>query len=234
MLELKDLTTGYNGTPLHGGFSAAAKPGKLIILAGRNGAGKSTLIRSIAGFLKPITGTITINNENLFALSISERAKVLSIVQTSNSVWTDLTVLEVLELGASVNNPSPDDEKILAAAERFKLTEVLDSKIEQISDGERQKTMIVRALLQDTQIILMDEPSAFLDYPSKLELWKGIELLKNEGKTVIVSSHDLATLSVLQAIDTYWVFSEGKIHALPAPLPLAQLQTLMEQRKDVR
>ncbi len=230
MLELKELTTGYNGTPLHSGFSAVAKPGRLIILAGRNGAGKSTLIRSIAGFLKPISGTIAINNENLFSLSISERANVLSIVQTSTSVWTDLTVLEVLELGASVNNPSPDDEKIMAAAARFNLTEVLDAKIEQISDGERQKTMIVRALLQDTQIILMDEPSAFLDYPSKLELWKGIELLKNEGRTVIVSSHDLATLSELQAIDTYWVFSEGNIHALPAPLPLAQLQTLMEQR----
>jgi len=149
-------------------------------------------------------------------------------VQTSTSVWTDLTVLEILELGASVNTPSPTTKEITKAVERFNLTAVLHSKVEQISDGERQKTMIVRALLQNTQIILMDEPSAFLDYPSKLELWKGIELLKNEGRTVIVSSHDLSTLSELQVIDSYWVFTKGEILDIKAPLPLSKLMELMD------
>ncbi|MFT4779573.1 MAG: iron complex transport system ATP-binding protein [Flavobacteriales bacterium] len=228
MLELKDLTTGYNGKPLHRSFSTSAKAGELIILAGRNGAGKSTLIRNLAGFLRPITGAIEINSENLSALSIAQRAKVLSIVQTSISVWTDLTVLEIMELGASVNSPWPTTKEITRAVERFNLTAVLHSKLEQISDGERQKTMIVRALLQNTQIILMDEPSAFLDYPSKLELWKGIELLKNEGRTVIVCSHDLSTLSELQVIDRYWVFTKDQILDIKAPLPLSKLMELME------
>lgn len=226
-LSLQNIVVGYKKNGMHAPFSAEIAPGQVVVLAGRNGSGKSTLLKTLSGLLPLVSGNIELNNQQLKHIPIVERAASISLVQTNTHFWTGLTVQEVLELGAEVNRSEVDANQIESLTTFFGIHHVLDSSLNEISDGERQKTMILRAILQNASVLIMDEPTAFLDFPSKMKWWEFALELKKKGKSLIVSSHDISTLSSLSFIDHFWVIGEKTIEAHKGDLSLEQLKDLL-------
>ncbi|MDG1261510.1 MAG: ABC transporter ATP-binding protein [Flavobacteriales bacterium] len=226
-ISLKNIVVGYRKKGIHKPFSVDINEGEVVVIAGRNGSGKSTLIKTLSGLLSPVSGEVLLNEQRLASMPISERATFLSLVQTSAHFWTGLSVQEVLELGAEVNEQKASLERIQQLASFFGIDHVLKSSLTEISDGERQKTMILRAILQNASTIILDEPTAFLDFPSKMKWWEFAKQLKEEGKTLIISSHDLSSLSSLSIIDHFWMVGESEITSHQGNLSLPELKGLL-------
>lgn len=226
-ISLKNIVVGYRKKGIHKPFSVDINEGEVVVIAGRNGSGKSTLIKTLSGLLSPVSGEVLLNEQSLASMPISERATFLSLVQTSAHFWTGLSVQEVLELGAEVNEQKASLERIQQLASFFGIDHVLKSSLTEISDGERQKTMILRAILQNASTIILDEPTAFLDFPSKMKWWEFAKQLKEEGKTLIISSHDLSSLSSLSIIDHFWMVGESEITLHQGNLSLPELKGLL-------
>ncbi len=203
MLELRNLSIGYKGQLVASGISATAQRGEVVVVAGRNGAGKSTLLQTVCGLLPRLGGEVLIDGADLGRLTALERAKKVALVLAAATIPTALNVREVIALGAWPRRASNDD--VERWMERFNLTERADHRLDQISDGERQKTLIARALVQNTPVLVMDEPTAFLDFPSRVEWWDGIRQLAGEGKTVVVATHDLQLAYRSSQVDRYWI-----------------------------
>lgn len=182
----------------------------LTLLIGANGTGKSTLLRTISGAQPPLCGSVTIGSRTLSSLSLRERARLLALVYTDRTGGGGLTVSELVALGRQpytgfIGRLSADDRYAIdAALSAVGIAHKADSYTASLSDGERQKTMIARALAQQTPVIILDEPTAFLDIASRLEIMQLLaRLVKDEHKTVLLSTHDLA--SAMTVADRLWI-----------------------------
>ncbi len=202
ILELKSLSVGYSArgryAEIMGDISVSASRGEMIAVIGANGVGKSTLLRSIIRLQAPLKGEIAIKGKNISDYSQSELASYFSFVSASASVSGNLTVNELVALGRFPHTnwigrvKDLDREKIDFSISSVGLTRFINRKLSEMSDGERQRAMIARALAQDTQFIVLDEPTAYLDLPNKYELIALLrEIVEREGKTVIYTTHDL-------------------------------------------
>ena len=202
MIEIKQLEIGYRSkrkqTSVFKGLNASFQSGSLIGLIGDNGVGKSTLLKTLTGYLKPLHGSVLIQGENLESLSFEKKATLISIVTTENIGGFNLTVYDVVALGRTpylsmFGKLMPDDIAIIERSlERLGLASLKDTLMEELSDGQRQKVMIAKSLAQETPIILLDEPTAFLDYTSKHKLFEDLKVVSlEEKKLIIVSSHDI-------------------------------------------
>lgn len=179
-------------------FNASLYAGELTALLGRNGTGKSTLMRTLAGFQPPLSGCIEIQGRDLNDYRGSELARTVSVVLTEKPVLENMKAEALVALGRAPYTgywgvlSSDDHEAVEKAIEVAGIEELRHRDVQSLSDGERQKVMIAKALAQDTPVIFLDEPSAFLDYPSKVELMKLLRrLAEEENKTILVSTHDL-------------------------------------------
>lgn len=203
-LAFHALTTGY----CHGsrqsivgrGLEGSLPRGTLTALLGTNGAGKSTLLRTLAGLQPPLAGDIFWEGNSLASLTPEERAKRLSIVLTVRPETGNLTVREVVALGRlphrqglwGSRNAAADAEAVESAMRLTTTSTWSERPVSRLSDGERQRVFIAKALAQETPLILLDEPTAFLDYPSRVQFFNLLRRLTNEmGKTVLLSSHDV-------------------------------------------
>ena len=203
-LAFHALTTGY----CHGsrqsivgrGLEGSLPRGTLTVLLGTNGAGKSTLLRTLAGLQPPLAGDIFWEGNSLASLTPEERAKRLSIVLTVRPETGNLTVREVVALGRlphrqglwGSRNAAADAEAVERAMRLTTTSAWSERPVSRLSDGERQRVFIAKALAQETTLILLDEPTAFLDYPSRVQFFNLLKRLTNEmGKTVLLSSHDV-------------------------------------------
>lgn len=203
-LAFHALTTGY----CHGsrqsivgrGLEGSLPRGTLTVLLGTNGAGKSTLLRTLAGLQPPLAGDIFWEGNSLASLTPEERAKRLSIVLTVRPETGNLTVREVVALGRlphrqglwGSRNAATDAEAVERAMRLTTTSAWSERPVSRLSDGERQRVFIAKALAQETPLILLDEPTAFLDYPSRVQFFNLLKRLTNEmGKTVLLSSHDV-------------------------------------------
>ena len=203
-LAFHALTTGY----CHGsrqsivgkGLEGSLPRGTLTVLLGTNGAGKSTLLRTLAGLQPPLAGDIFWEGNSLASLTPEERAKCLSIVLTVRPETGNLTVREVVALGRlphrqglwGSRNAAADAEAVERAMRLTTTSAWSERPVSRLSDGERQRVFIAKALAQETPLILLDEPTAFLDYPSRVQFFNLLKRLTNEmGKTVLLSSHDV-------------------------------------------
>lgn len=203
-LAFHALTTGY----CHGsrqsivgrGLEGSLPRGTLTALLGTNGAGKSTLLRTLAGLQPPLAGDIFWEGNSLASLTPEERAKRLSIVLTVRPETGNLTVREVVALGRlphrqglwGSRNAAADAEAVERAMRLTTTSAWSERPVSRLSDGERQRVFIAKALAQETPLILLDEPTAFLDYPSRVQFFNLLKRLTNEmGKTVLLSSHDV-------------------------------------------
>ena len=203
-LAFHALTTGYchgsRQSIVGNGLEGSLPRGTLTVLLGTNGAGKSTLLRTLAGLQPPLAGDIFWEGNSLASLTPEERAKRLSIVLTVRPETGNLTVREVVALGRlphrqglwGSRNAAADAEAVERAMRLTTTSAWSERPVSRLSDGERQRVFIAKALAQETPLILLDEPTAFLDYPSRVQFFNLLKRLTNEmGKTVLLSSHDV-------------------------------------------
>ncbi|MBQ4035058.1 MAG: ABC transporter ATP-binding protein, partial [Paludibacteraceae bacterium] len=173
-VKLKNLSIGYKEgkicKEIVRDLNATLLPGELTCLLGPNGAGKSTLLRTLCNFLPPVAGVIDINGRSLASYSNQEMARLVSVVLTHNEHNFDLTAYDVVAMGRTpytglLGIMSGEDRRIVDESVRLTgVEQLLNRKTSTLSDGERQKVMVAKALAQQTPILYLDEPTAFLDY----------------------------------------------------------------------
>lgn len=192
------LTVGYRGHRVVEDISLSLPCGRLVCLLGPNGAGKSTLLRTLCGFQPPIAGTVTISGSDITTMSAAEVARLVSVVLTDRPLTPSLTAAEMVGMGRAPytgfwGRLSDDDRRLISEAmQTVGVDSLATRRMGRLSDGERQKVMIAKALAQHTPVIVLDEPTAFLDYPSKVAVMKTLaRLAHDEGKTILMSTHDL-------------------------------------------
>lgn len=192
------LTVGYRGHRVVEDISLSLPCGRLVCLLGPNGAGKSTLLRTLCGFQPPIAGTVTISGSDISTMSAAEVARLVSVVLTDRPLTPSLTAAEMVGMGRAPytgfwGRLSDDDRRLVSEAmQTVGIAPLATRRMGQLSDGELQKVMIAKALAQHTPVIVLDEPTAFLDYPSKVAVMKTLaRLAHDEGKTILMSTHDL-------------------------------------------
>jgi len=198
ILNCNNLTIGYKDKQVLSSLNLSLKKGQLTCLLGPNGSGKSTLIRSLTGIQKPIAGSVFIEERPLESISQKEMARKLSLVLTDKVAPGNLTVYALVSLGrfpytswmGSLGNS--DKDLIHWAMDVTGTLKFANRNIGELSDGERQKVMIARALVQDTDIIILDEPTAHLDSPNRIGIFHLLQKLTDEtNKTILVSTHEI-------------------------------------------
>lgn len=213
-ISVNNLVTGYEHHKtlkvITSAFSASLHGGELTCLLGPNGAGKSTLLRTLAGFQKPLGGDVIVNGRSLMDFSGTELSKVIGVVLTERISVSNMTVEELVGLGRSPYTgffgslDDKDKEIVDKSLLMVGVSDLRNRHVITLSDGERQKVMIAKALAQETPVIFLDEPTAFLDYPSKVEIMQLLRRLSHEkGKAVFMSTHDLEL--ALQIADKLWL-----------------------------
>jgi iron complex transport system ATP-binding protein len=202
--------------------------GEMVALIGRNGTGKSTLLKSMIGLLTPPEGVCLLDGKLISEYSPPERARRVSFVSSQLTQLPSLTVNEMVALGRMPYTgwtgrlTSKDRILIQQALEEVQMGPFAERKLECLSDGERQRAMIARALVQDTPLMVLDEPTAFLDIPNTFELIRLLSRFRDGGKTIIYSTHDLE--SAMQCADKMWVIHQGRIlEGAPEDLGLSGL-----------
>ena len=199
MIEVKNLSFKYNknGKTVLDNLSFTIEKGTVNVLIGLNGSGKTTLIKTLAGLLENYSGEIVLEGKNLSEIKIQDRAKIMSYVAQRNNLVDDFLVREYLLFGrvnklSFYSSPKKEDEdEMLKCAERFKITNLLDKKLGEISGGERQIVSICSAIIQDTDLVILDEPTSALDIKNQHTVLSIIKDIANEcGKTFILSSHN--------------------------------------------
>ena len=216
-LHFDDLTIGYRKgrreVVVASGLSATLERGKLTCLLGRNGTGKSTLLRTLAGLQPPLNPQLSTLNSQLSTVNSQPS---VALVLTQRPDLRNLTAEEVVGLGRTPHTNfwgtlRADDRSIVAEALQLVGIETLANRpFETLSDGEQQKVMIATALAQQTPMIFLDEPTAFLDFVSRRELFTLLKRLAHDhGKAILLTTHDLALAE--EFADTTWLLDDGKL-----------------------
>ena len=213
-IQLIDLGIGYQTK--HGvksvaeHISGAIRSGELTCLLGANGVGKSTLLRTLSAFQPKTSGQIVIEGRELDTYTDKELSRRIGVVITEKPDVRNMTVRELVSLGRSPytgfwGTYTDEDLRIVdEAIEMVGITDLVRRPVHTLSDGERQKVMIAKALAQQTPVIFLDEPTAFLDYPSKVEVLQLLRRISREAeKTIFLSTHDVEL--ALQLADTIWL-----------------------------
>lgn len=216
-ITLQNLSIGYRSKRqlrvVASCLNASLPKGQLTCLLGANGIGKSTLIRTLAGFQPSLDGDILIQGKPLSSYSPRQLAKEIGVVLTTKSDTPMLTVREIIGIGRSPytgfwGRLSADDERIVSdALHQVGIESLADRSLVELSDGERQKVMIAKALAQQTPVIILDEPTAFLDFPSKIEILQTLRHLAHDNQvTILLSTHDVEL--ALQLADNIWLMEK--------------------------
>lgn len=220
-ITLKNLSIGYRLKKqkfrvIASAINASLQTDELTCLIGPNGVGKSTLLRTISGFQPPLEGEIFLHNRPLSTYSPQELAREVSIVLTSKIDIAQLNVTEIVEMGRSPytnfwGTLSTTDKLIVNdAIQQVGISHLSTRNLQELSDGERQKVMIAKALSQQTDLIILDEPTAFLDFPSKVETLLMLRRLAHEQhKSILLSTHDLEL--ALQLSDCLWLMEPNQL-----------------------
>ena len=215
ILKTSSLSIGYDDKTVVSDINVTLNEGDIIALVGPNGAGKSTLFKTFSTHIKPLGGNIELYGKDLMSYSPKERAKLLGIVLTERPDDMFLKVFDVVAAGrypytGMFGKLSDNDEnKIKVSLELVGVNHLINRIFNTLSDGEKQKVMIAKAIAQNTPVIMLDEPTAFLDYPSKIELFSLLKkLAKEQKKAILFSSHDLELL--LRYTDNLWIIAKNK------------------------
>ena len=220
MLQFENLRAGYEGTERLHGLSAALEPGRLTAIIGPNGCGKTTLLKCAAGLLPPMGGRVLVEGTPIDALSSRERALRVSYMPQSR-LTPDISVGQLalhgryphLKWGQSPRRA--DHEIVDEALERTGLTRFRNRSVLRLSGGERQRAYLAMMLTQQAPVMLLDEPTAFLDLSSQFELMALLRAMRDEGRCVAVVLHDLSL--ALESADAVLLLSGGKIAFHGAP-----------------
>lgn len=223
MLKIANLSIGYKEKNkqkvLVSNINSTIAEGKLVCLLGANGSGKSTLLRTISGRLKPLKGDIFLSDDDLKNLSAKQLAKRVSVVLTDKNISTMIKASEVVALGRYPytgwrGNMQASDWKIIRNS--FKLVgaeNLYNREFRQLSDGEKQKVLVARALAQETNLILLDEVTSFLDVFSRMQLMQLLKEMSSQmQKLIILSTHDIE--AAFRYANIFWLIDkQGKFYA---------------------
>ncbi len=220
IISTENLAIGYSKS--HGNsmvmkeINVSAFRGELIALIGKNGSGKSTLLRTMTGMQQPLSGSVFMKRKKLNDISRTDLTKTISFTSTEPIDLHNIKVYEAVALGRFpytnwLGTISHDDHIVIDESLNLTgLSHLADRKIDRLSDGERQRVLIARSLAQDTELLVMDEPTAFLDLPSRYSIVSLLRKLSREKKKCIIySTHDLDT--AINEADKLWLMKSGKI-----------------------
>ena len=224
MLQLTHLSTGYGRRCTGQGLSGRLPASTLAALLGVHGCGKSTLLRTLSGLLPPFSrggeatdeAPVRLCGRPLADYAPRELARTVSIVLTERPLAEGLTVEDVVQMGRIPysrllsQRSAEDGRHVRRALELTGTAHLARRALTSLSDGERQRVFVAKALAQDTPVILLDEPSAFLDFPSKIQLFRLLRRLAHEeGKAILMSTHDVEP--ALQLADQLWLLSRDEL-----------------------
>jgi iron complex transport system ATP-binding protein len=230
ILEASGLSIGWGrGAHRHalsGGIELSASLGRLIALVGPNGSGKSTLLRTLAGFQAPLAGTLKLGGDSLGALDAETRARRVACVFNERLETGYFSVADIVAFGRypytdARNRLSEGDERhVLEALSAVGMEGFSRQAYAELSDGEKQKVNVARAIAQDAPVLVLDEPTAFLDAPSRIEIFHLAATLAHEaGKCVILSTHELDL--ALKSADDMWIFDREHRFSAGTPYEIA-------------
>ena len=229
MLDLRSLAVGYRNTrgTVLSDIDLAAEPGDFVCILGRNGSGKSTLMRTIAGLQTSLDGVVWLDGEDVASMRPATRARRIAVVLTERQFNPGLRVEDVIALARQPftgwqGGLADDDRAAIANAVAIAGVEpFLRRFFNDLSDGERQRVMISRALAQTPRLMVLDEITAFLDLPSRMEIMALLRShAKQKGQVVLLSSHDL-DLS-LQLADSVWLLDGAGGFSVGTPETLSE------------
>ncbi|MBD2741482.1 ABC transporter ATP-binding protein [Coleofasciculus sp. FACHB-1120] len=232
-LSTRKLTLAYEGVPIIKNLDLAIPEGKITALVGANGCGKSTLLRGLARLLKPRNGTVYLDAADLFKLSTKEVAKQLGILPQGPVAPEGLTVRDLVALGRYpyqnwLQQWSKEDERLVALAlATTGMTELAERSLDTLSGGQRQRAWIAMALAQDTEILLLDEPTTFLDLAHQIEVLDLLlELNQTQGRTLVMVLHDLN--QACRYADYLVAVKEGCVYAHGTPMQVMTEEMVRE------
>ena len=229
-VELKQLKIGYrsknSAKTVAEDINAAIRQGELTCLLGANGVGKSTLLRTLSAFQPKLDGEILIDGREISQYTDKELSRMIGVVLTEKPDVRNMTVNELVSLGRSPytgfwgRNTKEDLRIVEESLSQVGISRLSSRLVETLSDGERQKVMIAKALAQQTPVIYLDEPTAFLDFPSKVEVMLLLRRISREQqKTIFLSTHDLEL--ALQIADCIWLMDATNGLSIGTPRQLA-------------
>lgn len=220
-LSINNLSIGYRDKVVAENICAEICSGQMICLIGRNGTGKSTLLKTIAGFLSPLHGGVEFDKRKLETMTKKELARTIGIVLTGRTLGQNLSVEDMVGLGRSPYTgffgrlTDKDKEIVESSIEMIGIDNLRNRKIVNLSDGEYQKVIIAKTLAQQTPIILLDEPTAFLDFQSKVDVMElALNLAHNEGKIILMTTHDINL--AMKIADKLWIMKNKNILRKPS------------------
>ncbi len=223
VIRTEHLDSGYGHKVIVAGAEIIVQPGEIVTLIGPNGAGKSTVLKTIAGQLEPVAGAIYIGDAERSSYSLTDISKKQAVMLTERMPAEKMTCGEVVSLGrypytGRLGILSDNDKKIVRETmDLVHVTELADRSYDQISDGQRQRVLLARAICQEPEIMILDEPTSYLDIRHKLEfldLLRGLTQEKEIG--VIMSMHELE-LAHLIADKVICISSDGKVEKVGRP-----------------
>lgn len=216
MIELQQLTVGYGEKAVLSDINQTVRAGQMVCLLGANGVGKSTILRTLAGFQPPLSGKMLLDGRDLASLSVSQRSRTVSVVLTERVEVPYMKVEDMVGMGRSpytgfFGTLTKEDRRIVGEAiEMVGISNLAQRTIDTLSDGERQKAMLAKAIAQQTPVILLDEPTAFLDFHAKAGTLRLMLRLAHEtGKAILLSTHDVGM--ALRLSDALWIVQDGNI-----------------------
>lgn len=241
LLEIHGLDIGYGeNKKLSQNINLSLESGQLIGLVGQNGVGKSTFIRTICGLQPRLKGHILLGGNEISSQKAKAIAKKISVVLTGRPDSLNLSVIELVALGRHphsgwLGNLGKEDlDKIEDAITQMEINYLAQKRLFELSDGQLQKVMIARALAQDTELIILDEPTSHLDLKNKIEVLSLLKKIASTGKGVLISTHEIQLSS--KSCDTFWCMDFGKDMLIGEPKKLIEsgdLQSYLHIEKDV-
>jgi len=213
-LEGRTLTIGYSGHVVGRGLDVALETGEVLALLGPNGGGKTTLLKTLLGLIKPHGGEVRLDGKPLGGIAVGERARMVAYVPQVHIGTFAFTVETVVLMGRTAHGnlfsrPSAHDRAVaMAALERFGIAPLKDRPYTQISGGERQLVLLARALAQEPQFVVLDEPTASLDFGNQGKVMGEIRSLAASGHGVLFTTHD--PNHALRAADRAYLLREGR------------------------
>ena len=219
MLNIDGLVFGHKRPLVAHAVDLSASAGDFICLVGRNGTGKTTMLNTLIGVKKPLGGQISICGVPLGKISAREKSRFISFVPSKVEAVLNMRIRDLIAVGRSPytnifdRRTKADNAIIEDFIQKFGLSDIADSMIAEISDGERQKAMICRAMVQQTPVILLDEPTAFLDYFAKRRLLSDLKSIATaENRCIIFSCHDLDV--AVKYCSHIWLLDDRKLESV--------------------